>query len=264
MFELILIKTAVSVFIIIVLSLVAEHVSPRVSGIISGYPLGAAITLFFLGYEISPTFAASSAVYAVLGLISSQVLAFSYYLISARRKRFSALLSSLGGIAGFICSSFLLGFIHLNALLILPITCLATLGFHLLFQKIENTTITDKKKLSFTLLIGRAVASTVLIILITGIAKAIDVKWAGLFSSFPLTFFPLLVIIHLTYQVEHVHSIIKNLPKGLGSLIFYLVIIHYTYPAYGLYFGTLLGFIASTAYLMVVLSLSGRRSKKGI
>lgn len=262
MAELILIKTVVSVFIIIALSLVAEHVSPRVSGIISGYPLGAAITLFFLGYEISPEFAASSAVYTVLGLISSQVLAFIYYLISAQTKSFSVLLSSLCGVAGFIASSFLLGIIHLDALLILPVTCLATLGFHLLFRKIDDPLITNKKQFSLTMLFGRATASATLILLITGAAKAIGPKWAGLFSSFPLTLFPLLVIIHITYQAEHVHSIIKNLPSGLGSLIFYLVLIHYSYPAFGLFSGTLLGFLGSTIYLLIVLFISGKCAKK--
>lgn len=260
--ELILIKTAASVFVIICLSLLAEHVSPRVSGIISGYPLGAAIALFFLGYEISPSFAASSAVYAVLGLVSNQVLALCYYLVSDRIKHFSLFFSATGGIAGFLCSSFLLGYSPPDKTLILPITCLATLGFHLLFRKIADPVITNKKKFSFTILLTRAAASAALILIITGGAKAIGPKWAGLFSSFPLTLFPLLVIIHFSYEPQHVHSIIKNLPKGLGSLICYLVIIHYAYPAYGLYFGTVLGFFGSTLYLMAVLSLSGKTIKQ--
>ena len=33
---------------------VAERVSPRVAGLLSGYPLGAAIALFFMGLEIGP------------------------------------------------------------------------------------------------------------------------------------------------------------------------------------------------------------------
>lgn len=257
--ELILIKTVVSVFIIIGLSLLAEYVSPRVSGIISGYPLGAAITLFFLGYEISPAFAASSAVYTVLGLISSQVLALCYYLISVRHPPFSVLVSSFGGVIGFLFCSFTLGLLPIDKKLILPLSCLATFGFHYLFRKINDPIITQRKQLSASLLLGRALASAGLILFITAIAKTIGTKWAGLFSSFPLTLFPLLVIIHVSYKAEHVHSIIKNLPKGLGSLLFYLVIIHYAYPALGLFLGTVSGFLGSTIYLAVVLLISNKR-----
>lgn len=257
--ELILIKTVVSVFIIIALSLLAEHVSPRVSGIISGYPLGAAITLFFLGYEISPTFAASSAVYTVLGLISSQFLALCYYLVSAKHPPFPVLASSFAGVIGFLFCSYTLGSLPIDKTFILPLTCLTTFGFHLLFRKINDPIITDRKQLSPSLLLGRALASAGLILFITAIAKVIGVKWAGLFSSFPLTLFPLLIIIHVSYKPEHVHSIIKNLPKGLGSLLFYLVIIHYTYPALGLFLGTVSGFFGSTIYLIIVLLISNKR-----
>ena len=52
-------KLMSSVSIVVLLSWIAERVSPRVSGILSGYPLGAAIALFFYGVEISPEFAAS-------------------------------------------------------------------------------------------------------------------------------------------------------------------------------------------------------------
>lgn len=259
--ELILIKSAVSVFIIIGLSLLAEHVSPRVSGIISGYPLGGALTLFFLGYEISPDFAAASAVYTVLGLISSQVLALSYYLISARNPPFNVVTSAFGSVVCFLCSAFLLGRLPINVYLILPLTCLATFGFHLLFRRIDNSVITKKKAPSFSLLISRAIASAMLIILITGIAKLIGPRWAGLFSSFPIVFFPLLIIIHFSYHTKHVHSIIKNFPQGLGSLILYLVVIHYSYPAFGLFIGTVSGLVCATIYLTAVLVLTGKKKK---
>ena len=42
-------KIAVTIGLVLALSLVAERVSPRAAGLLSGYPLGAAIALFLIG-----------------------------------------------------------------------------------------------------------------------------------------------------------------------------------------------------------------------
>lgn len=78
--SLLLIKIAVSVATVIGLSLVAEHVSPRIAGLLSGYPLGTAIALFFIGYEIGPEFAAEGAVYTLAGFASTLMLTTGYWL----------------------------------------------------------------------------------------------------------------------------------------------------------------------------------------
>jgi len=76
---LILVKIAVTIGVVIMLSLVAERVSTSMAGVLSGYPLGAAIVLFFYGLGVSPEFAAKSAVYAMPGLIGTQ--SFVYLLL---------------------------------------------------------------------------------------------------------------------------------------------------------------------------------------
>ncbi|MGS0468573.1 hypothetical protein ACU8V3_16690 [Cobetia marina] len=49
-----LLKLLISVAVVIGLSLIAERLSTRMAGLLSGYPLGTAITLGFIGVEISP------------------------------------------------------------------------------------------------------------------------------------------------------------------------------------------------------------------
>ena len=48
------VKLLVSVILVLTLSAVAEHISPRAAGLLAGYPAGAAITLFFIGLDVSP------------------------------------------------------------------------------------------------------------------------------------------------------------------------------------------------------------------
>ena len=78
------VKILATIGIVLGLSLVAERVSPRVAGVLSGYPLGAAIALFFIGLEIGPQFAADSAVFALAGLTASMVFVAAYFAVSAR------------------------------------------------------------------------------------------------------------------------------------------------------------------------------------
>jgi hypothetical protein len=65
----------------------------------------------------------------------------------------------------------------------------------------------------------RAAFAALVILAITTVAGAVGPRWAGLFSAFPITMLPLLAIIQFTYQPDHVRTIIKNVPRGLGSLI---------------------------------------------
>ena len=52
MVSVLFIKLIVSIALVLTLSAVAEHVSPRAAGLLAGYPAGAAITLFFIGLDL--------------------------------------------------------------------------------------------------------------------------------------------------------------------------------------------------------------------
>ena len=79
MVSILFIKLIVSVALVLSLSAVAEHVSPKAAGLLAGYPAGAAITLFFIGLDISPEFAADSAAYTMMGLVATQVFVYCYF-----------------------------------------------------------------------------------------------------------------------------------------------------------------------------------------
>jgi len=73
------VKFSVSIILVLTLSAVAEHISPRAAGLLAGYPAGAAITLFFFGLDISPEFASDSAVYTMMGLVATEAFVFCYF-----------------------------------------------------------------------------------------------------------------------------------------------------------------------------------------
>ena len=256
-----LIKLVVTVVVVLLLSLVAERVSPRVAGILSGYPLGAAIALFFIGLENGPGFASNSAVYTMMGLVATQSFVYLYFRASLFFKRFNILGSSFCAISGYFIVIWLLHFIRPDKFLAVLIPVASVFFFVYLFKEVKNATIQNKIRLTPKILLFRALLAAFTIVLITGSAKFVGPRWAGLFSAFPITLLPLILIMHLTYDKEHVHTITKNFPLGLGSLIIYSLTISIVYPINGIYVGTLISLAAATAYLFVFRALDGLFSR---
>jgi uncharacterized membrane protein (GlpM family) len=75
-----LVKVSVSILVVVLLSLIAEWASPRIAGIASGYPLGAAISLYFIGLENGSGFAARSALFTAAGLAATIAFVGGYLL----------------------------------------------------------------------------------------------------------------------------------------------------------------------------------------
>ena len=123
--------------------------------------------------------------------------------------------------------------------------------FVYLFRSIKNATIRERVKLTPGILFLRAFLAGFIILAIIATAKLVGSRWAGLLSAFPSTLFPLILIVNLTYDKAHVHTVIKNFPQGLGSLITYLLCVSIVYPVNGIYIGTVISLAAASIYLLV-------------
>ncbi|MCL1144977.1 hypothetical protein L2747_02980 [Shewanella marinintestina] len=244
------------------LSLVAEHVSPKVAGILSGYPLGTAIALFYIGLEISPEFAASSAIYTLAGFSASLVLVCSYYYTSAllllRVKVTNGLncfLSTIAAVSSFLIAAYLISLFSFTLSISFILSLLAVLVFGGLLSKIRDAEVDDKLPITFKITLFRAVTAALIVLIVTGIAKVVNENWAGVLSAFPITLLPFLMIIHLSYGSAKAHTIIKHYPFGLGALMIYAASIAYLYPKVGLIAGTVVSFILATLYLLLLASV---------
>lgn len=247
MITLFFIKLVVGLVSVVGLSIIAEHVSPRVAGILVGFPTVTAISFFFFGYEISPEFASHSALYTMIGLVATQVFVYFYYKASLK---FNILLSSLIATGGYFMAIWILHFVDLNKFTAIFISVISTLSFIYIFKSIPNVKIKDKVKLNHKIVFVRGICGASVLLLITGIAKIVGSTWSGLFSAFPTTLFPLMLIVHLTYDTEHVHTIIKNFPIGIFSSIFYALSVSIVYPIVGIYWGTVISYVVATIYLI--------------
>jgi hypothetical protein len=251
MFEwLIVAKVLVSIFFVVGLSLVTEHASPRLAGILAGYPLGAAIALFFIGIENGKEFAAQGSVYTLGGLSASLVFVYFYYQVSQKKNRLEVFSSAMFAIAAFLVAAKLLSQFNLNLFKGFGITLGCICFFSYQFRNIPNVLVRQKVRFTPIVLVARALAAALIILIVTGIAKTVGPNWSGILSAFPITLFPLLLLIHVTYGREQVHTIIKNFPLGLGALMVYVVSVNFFYPVWGVGIGTVMSFVAATLYLI--------------
>ena len=257
----ILIKILVTILVVTFLSVIAERGGPRLAGILAGYPAGSAISLFFIGLEVGPDFAGQSAMYNVAGMVALQTFLLIYYLVTARipaQNRWGAILAGVSAAtAGFLAAAALLRLINLPPWAGAGLTALAIPAFHSLFRRIGNSAIRQRVQLGPRVLLFRASISAGVVVVITGVAGLVGPQWAGLFSAFPATVLPLVLILHHTYGVEHAHTVIKNVPLGLWSLVMYSITVSYAYPRLGLAWGTMVSFGVATLYL---LGLAGARA----
>jgi branched-subunit amino acid transport protein AzlD len=94
------------------------------------------------------------------------------------------------------------------------------------------------------------------VVAVTMSALAVGPGWAGLFSAFPITLLPFLVIIHYAHEPEYAYTILKNMPRGLMSLVIYCAAVALLYPRLGLGWGTVVAYVLAAVYLIAI-SLKG-------
>jgi len=255
-------KVVVSMAMVLGLAWVAERVGPRVAGVLSGYPLGVAVALFFVGVENGADFAAHSAVYTVAGFCASLALVVAYRAVARVAGARQVLLAPLLSVPCFLAVSALLSRLPLGlaggTALTLAGVCLSL--WH--FRRIENTTIDRRIRLSAAALLLRAAAAAAVVLLITGWARVIGEEWTGVLAAFPVTLFPFLVIIHWTYGWPQAQTVIKHFPLGMGALLLYTLAVALSYPRVGVLVGTGLSFCLASVYLWGALLLSDRKSRR--
>jgi hypothetical protein len=250
------VKILASVLMVVLLSWIAEWAGPRVAGIASGYPLGAAISLFFIGVEVGPAFAARSALFTAAGLAATVSFVGGYLLGLAwaeGRSRWTALIMTvLPALAAYGAAAGILSRIPVSWVSA-PLIALGSMVLAgRLFRRIPDTALRQAIKLRPFVTLMRAAFAALVILAVTGAARLVGPGWAGLFSAFPMTMLPLLAIIQLTYQPAHVRTVIKNVPRGLGALLIYTLVVAATYEGLGVAWGTVLGYLAATLYLVAL------------
>lgn len=246
---LLLYKICITMLAVLGLSFVAEKISAKLAGLLSGYPIGTAIILHFYGLEYGADFAADAAVFNLCGLLASQCFAYVYYRAS---KTSSLRMTSVLALVGYLVPALMISQLNPNRLMALGIAIIATSLFCVLLLTNKSQKVARPRTWSTRLVVGRLFFTAALVLLVTEFAEIVGPNWAGVFSAFPVALYPLVLLLHKEYGAETAQTILGNFPYGLWSVISYALTVSLVYPAYGVIWGTLIGFAVATTVLMMI------------
>ena len=233
------------------LSYIAEKVSPKVSGILSGLPVGSSITLVFFAIENGVDYFTKVALYNIHGLFAALAFSIGYYISTFYKGKFEIFLSLLISFISYLIIAFILAYVPPHVFFTPFIVITLMLIASIYFAKKENFTIDKSVKTSLSDILFRSILTISIFLIVSSLPKYVSSNIAGIFSSFPTILLPLLLIIHFRHSKLQARTIIKNTPFGLSSVVIYSLVVYFTYEKIGILYGTLTALICSVLYVFI-------------
>ncbi len=254
-----LVKAAWSAVIVLGLTLVAERVSMRIAGLLSGAPLTAVLVYFFVGRDLGIDYVVDSVPYSIAAFTGTLSFVLTYYWTSSRLQRYSALGGLGAAVIVFLAVAAVLAAIPFNLVGATALTVSAIALSAWLVRKIEFIKVERPVRFTLRQLLLRGGCAALLITIVISLAELVGSRWTGILVGFPATLLPTYLIIHLTYGKASTHAMVRGFPTGMGSIILYILLVPFTFPAWGPAGGTAACLAASTLYLATIMFLGPLR-----
>ena len=254
-------KALWSGIIVLGLTYVAERVSTRIAGLLSGAPMTAVLVYYFVGTSKGDAYIIESVPHGIASFTATLAFVFVYHHVSIRVNRYTASVSCFAGVAAYSVVALVLVEIPFTISTALGLTLSLVVFSAWCFRKIEARNVENPERYTARLLAMRACSTTVFILTLITLAEALGPRWTGLLGGFPATLLPTLFILHLTYGADSTHSVVRNFPLGLGSILLYMLSVPVTFPRWGILGGIAVSVVVSLTYLSIVMLWSARREQ---
>ncbi len=262
MSSLLLVKIVATVGTVLGLSAIAERGGPMLAGILAGLPLGIAIIFFFVGLQEGPAFVAGAAPYALGGLAATLCSNLAFWRLSSLATRYQAAAAITGSLGGFLLSAVVISQLDLEVWsgTVLVLACAAVSVVALRWVRV--TGIPARVRATWTVLAARAAFAVFVVLAVTEAADLIGPRWSGLLAGFPITLFPVLVIVHVQYSAQDAYSIVKGFPYGMPSLVIFVVCAHTLFVPFGVPLGFALSLAASLVWQAIYFAYRRRTAAR--
>ncbi|MTH96586.1 hypothetical protein [Roseibium sp. RKSG952] len=241
-------KIISTVVIVLGLSGVAEFVGPALAGLLSALPLGVALVFFFLGIQQGPEFLVQAATYTIAGLVATLCFNLVYWYVARRAHRLQFLKATGAALVGYLAAALIVTSMHFNLAGAVGFMAAAAVLSIILMRNHADTQIVERVRMTWQALVLRSAIAIAVVVAITGIAGLIGPKWSGLLAGFPMTLFPLMIIMHFSYSTQHVFTVIKGYPYGLPSIVIFVLVAAVSFGPLGVYLGTGLALLSSLVW----------------
>ncbi|MCP4999666.1 MAG: hypothetical protein GY933_13235 [Hyphomicrobiales bacterium] len=228
------------------------------AGTLAGVPLGVAIVFFFVGVEQGPYFVTDAAPYTIGGFAATLCFNLAYWFFSSRVRTYRFAISAGGALGAFVAAGFVLTLVTLNVWSATLLVALLALLSILAMRSHNATTIDKSLQMTWMVLAMRAGIAVAVVLAITGLAEAIGPKWAGVLAGFPITLFPLLIVLHISYSAEDANTVLKAFPYGLPALVVFVLCAWAVFERLGVPLGFAVSLMTSLLWLTAFFVLKMR------
>lgn len=253
------------------ITIIAEKKSPKIAGIMMSLPVITFLSLLFMAISQGADFSSKAAIWNPIGAIADLVymglFAVGIGLPGYIQKNTDGREGKNGNIEKIIeiSAGLLFGFAGYFLFILvsskfqiasgwisLAYLWVSAIIFYVLFKrlkeiKLERPKLVSAKEIIFRGLFGGGVVAAVVIL-----GDSAGHMWGGLFSSFPGTITPVLVLLHLKNGKDMSCCVIKSAPIGLSGTGLYSLMVWLLYPVYGIVMGTVVSYLVVFVFLFVL------------
>ncbi|MEM0990635.1 MAG: hypothetical protein AAGK00_17335 [Pseudomonadota bacterium] len=255
-----LVKAVWSVALVLGLAFIAERVSTRIAGIVSGAPLNIVLVYVFVGIERGTDHIVQSTPHSMAAFTATLAFVLGYFWAASRIVFLASISSALVGLTAFFAVAALLAQFEFSIAGALWVTILTLIFAVWALRRVPFEPIERPVRYTSRLILFRGATAAFLVLLVIAIAQSTGPQWTGLMTGFPGTLLPTLLILHATYAAAPTQALLRNIPLGLGSILIFVLCVRVTYPTLGLLPGTLVAVLPSLAYLTVIAYLPASRA----
>ena len=232
-------------------SLLAERLGTKTGGLIANLPANLLVSLLFVTFVRDIDYVANAVMAVPAGLINVTV----FLLVFILTIRYGLFVASFLSLLTWFANAFLMSYIGqvslLPAILLyLAVVILALFALDKIFV-IEDVKVV-RKKYSKWEIAGRAVFSGGIVAAVVVISKFSPPYFTGIFATFPAMLFSTLFILAKNQGPEFARSVGKVLLLTTTNLLIYALAVYFTYPQFGVFYGTLISYLAAVAWVLLL------------
>lgn len=249
-----LIKLVVSFIIsgiwIAMATLLAEKLGSKIGGLIANLPSNILISLVFVALVNDIEYVTNSVPAIPVGMLIDTL----FLVIFIITLQYGLLLSTIVSLLSWFILALGATYLHFNNLILNTILyfVITIIAFIYIEKKFNFSSVAkSRKKYSITQILVRALFAGTVVSSIILISRYVSPYFLGIFSTFPAVLISTMVILVMNQNKEFAQATGKVLILSSTNIVIYGIAVAYTYPAFGIFWGTIISFLASFLWIWI-------------
>lgn len=256
--NLFIIRVILSFFIagiwIALATFLAERLGSKIGGLITNLPSNILVSMIFLAIIHDTSFVVATIPAIPVGMAIDTLFLFVFIVFL----RFGLLIASgsalfLWFILAVFATSYSFNNLLLNLIFYISVTliCFIVLECFFTIPSVKKS----KKKYSSIQIIIRAAFAGGIVASVVVISKYFNPYIVGIFSTFPAVLLSTMIILTLNQNKKFARATGKILILSSSNIVVYSMAIYFTYPFYGIIYGTIISFIIAFIWIWLFLPI---------